>query len=153
MEFSHPLQLSQLQLSWKFFHKVYKCVYGNFLTVLSRGHLWRQALMLDETIWLTVAALIHPKGVLSGIYGPCFVHQPSPNYSHNTGSMKMSIMSYYAETLNIILPGTEGSRPSPHHNPPSKLYTRPNAVRQVLVSYIFFQHEEKYLLQNYSHSR
>ena len=68
--------------------------------------------MLDEKAWLSVSALIHPKGVLSGggqflhtklahpcLYGACFVHWCAvmleqegavPKLSHKVGSMEWS---------------------------------------------------------------
>ena len=63
IDLDHPLQREQLQLFLE------SCPQGlgecllECLTILPVARLWGQALMLDEKAWLTISALIHPKGV------------------------------------------------------------------------------------------
>ena len=58
---------------------------------------------------------------------------PSPNCSHKVGSMKLSKMSWYGETLRVLFTGTKGPKPNPWKT--TKLYTWYNAVRQVPFSW------------------
>ena len=44
----------------------FRCVLMGILTFLPEAHLWGHPLMLVGKAWLSVSALIHPKGVLSG---------------------------------------------------------------------------------------
>ena len=58
MTLAHPLQLEQLQLFWESFPPALGVCLREFLTILPEA-------------WLTVSALIHLKGVLSGWVQDC----------------------------------------------------------------------------------
>ena len=91
------------------------------MTVLPEAHLWHHTPMWDRKAWLSVCALIHPKGVLSG-WGQDSVqasqvhpHQtlssrkgPSPNCSHRVGSWNCPtslVMLKHSEFLSLELRG------------------------------------------------
>lgn len=93
--------------------------------------------MLDKTAWLTVCALIHPRGLLNGLrLGLCAAHTLLCTLlcSHvGSGRGHPPNSSWYAEALRVPFNGNKG--PTKHHNPPSpKCYTWRSAVRKVLFS-------------------
>ena len=97
--------------------------------------------MLDGKAWLSVSALIHPKGVLlesglcagqSSLSTPnslsyvcmglalctgaqsCWNRKgPSPKCSHKVGSMELSNISWYAEAFAVPFTGAKRPRPAP----------------------------------------
>ena len=107
--------------------------------------MWGHTLMLDGKAWLSVAALIHLKGVLSG-WGRdsaqasevhphqtlssmslwtllcALVHRrnmkgPSQNCSHKVGNMELSNISWCAEAFRVPFTGTKGPSPAPEKQP------------------------------------
>uniref|UniRef100_A0A667ZQH7 TSPO associated protein 1 n=1 Tax=Myripristis murdjan TaxID=586833 RepID=A0A667ZQH7_9TELE len=119
------------------------------------GHL-SHTLMLVEKAWLSVSALIHPKGVLSGSGQDsvqasqvhphqtlssmslwtllcALVHShvgrgrgPAPNCSHKVGSMELSKMFWYPEAFKVPFTGTKGPSPAPEKQPHTIIPPPPN---------------------------
>ena len=97
--------------------------------------------MLDGKAWLSVSALIHPKGVLSG-WGQDSV-QASQVHPHQTLS-SMSLWTLLCALVHSHV-GTGRGHPKTvpsswktalcHNSPSTKLYTWHNAVRQVPFSW------------------
>ena len=117
MTLVHLLQLYQLQLFWEAFPQGLGVCLCECLTILSEAHLWGHTLMLDGEAWLSVSALNHPKGVLTG-WGRNYV-QASQVHPHQTlSSMSLwtllfcwctvSNISWYAEGFRISFTGTKG---------------------------------------------
>lgn len=108
-----------------------------FLTILLKVHWWSHTLKLVEKAWLSVWALVHPKGVLSGSGQDCAgrsssstpdsaIHVfmdlalctdaqscwkrkgPIPNCSHKVGSMGLSKMFSYPKAFKVPFTGSRG---------------------------------------------
>ena len=91
-----PLQLQQLQLFWEGFPQCLGVCLWEFLTI-PEAHLWGHTLMLDGKTWLSVSALIHLKGVLSG-WGQDSV-QSSQVHPHQALS-SMSLWTLFCELVH-----------------------------------------------------
>ena len=71
-----------LHSSGKSFHKILEWNLQPF------GHLWGQALMLDERAWLAIVIPIHPKGVQWGCsQGSVQITGVAPRQTHQTMSL------------------------------------------------------------------
>ena len=119
----------------------FRSVLWECLTILPEVHLWGHTLMLKGKAWLSVSALIHPKGLLSDWSQDSV--QASQVHPHQTLS-SMSLWTLLCALVHSHV-GTGRGHPKTvpsswktalcHNSPSTKLYTWHNAVRQVPFSW------------------
>ena len=117
MTSAHPLQLQQLQIFWASFPQGLRVCLWDFLTIFPEAHLGGQTLLIPVFMDLDLCT-----GALS-----CWNRKgPSPNCFHKVGCMKLSKISWYAETFRVPLTGTKGPSPAPEKQPPTIIPPPPN---------------------------